>query len=147
MAHSHKLHSIEEALARQNPNLLEMRARVSAEFALNLMQAWLVYLNEMLNLNRPMSPEQIKLCAQQILAEHNNLKFSELSYLFKRIISGEFGEFYESLSIAKVLTFFRKYEQERLEVVMERQRQQHAQYKETQGEAEMFLRKVKKIRR
>jgi hypothetical protein len=60
-----------------------------------------------------MSEDQIKLCSGMVVEEFYMLKVSDLTLLFKRIISGEYGEFYERLSIDKILTFFRTYLEER----------------------------------
>lgn len=113
--------------------------------------AWLVYLNELLGLKNPMSETQIQLCATHILKEFNYLKFSDLSLLFNRIITGQYGEFYESLTIAKVLTFFREYDKERTEVAVDEAERQHREfrYQENKNETDFdfFKRQIKKLRR
>ena len=83
----------------------------------------------MLNLNKPMSETQIRLCTTMILEEFYALKISDLTILFKRIIAGEYGEFYERLSIDKVLTFFRKYFIERCNLAEENNNRIHQEFK------------------
>ena len=85
-------------------------------FTEGVLQGWIIYLNEMLNLKKPMTEDQIELSTGLIFEEFGSLKFTDLSLLFKKIISGKFGGFYESLSIDKLLTFFREYFEQRLNV-------------------------------
>lgn len=147
----HKLKSVTDAINARAPSVAVLKRECGEEFTHNLLMAWLLYLNEILGLNRPMSEEQIRLCATKILQEYYGLKMSDLSYLFNRIITGQYGEFYESLSIAKVMTFFREYEKERTESIIEDREREHAEfrYEETKNENPMdfFKRQVKKMYR
>ena len=54
--------------------------------------------------------------AIDVVKEFYAIKISDLTFLFKRIYSGHYGEFYESLSIPKIMTFFREYFDERCEI-------------------------------
>lgn len=147
----HKLKSVADAINAQAPTVAQAKRDCGEEFTRSLLMAWLVYLNEILGLKNPMSESQIQLCATHILKEFNYLKFSDLSLLFNRIITGQYGEFYESLSIAKVLTFFREYDKERTEVAIDEAERQHAEfrYEESKNESQFdFLkRKIKKLYR
>lgn len=106
-----------------------------ADFTEGVLQGWILYLNEMLNLKRPMTEEQIELSTDLIFEEYGSLKFTDLSLLFKKIISGKFGGFYESLSIDKLLTFFQDYFDQRLEANAENSKLIH----ETQKQNEKLL--------
>jgi len=53
--------------------------------------------------------------------------------LFKRIISGQFGEFYERLSIDKVMTFFREYREERFEIAIDQSSRDHVNNKQNEN--------------
>lgn len=94
-------------------------------FTEGLVMGWLVYLNDLLNLNKPMSDDQIEMCAVEVVNEYYSLKFSDLTLLFKKIISGQYGEFYEAISIPKVLSWFREYYEERLELAAGQTQQKH----------------------
>ncbi len=72
-----------------------------------------------------MSEEQINLCSGMVVEEFYMLKISDLTLLFKRIISGQYGEFYERLSIDKILTFFRTYLEERYTLAEEASAREH----------------------
>lgn len=113
MLHSGKVKTIEEAINSKAPSIGNFQNQQGRQFTEGLITFWLLYLNKVLNLNKPMSEEQINLCSSMIVEEFYMLKVSDLTLLFKRIISGQYGEFYERLSIDKVLTFFREYLEER----------------------------------
>ena len=72
-----------------------------------------------------MSEEQINLCSSMVVEEFYMLKMSDLTLLFKRIISGQYGEFYERLSIDKILTFLRNYLDERFNLAEEDSAREH----------------------
>ena len=80
-----------------------------------------------------MSEEQMKLAATLICEEFYMLKMSDLTLLFKRIISGQYGEFYERLSIDKVLTFFRNYLEERFEIAIDQSSRNHRDIKQNEN--------------
>jgi len=90
-----------------------------------------------------MTEEQIEMCAAEIVNEYFALKMSDLTLLFKRIISGVYGEFYESLSISKVLTFFREYYEERLTIGAEMSQREHFNFKS--DDTFNYSRNVKRI--
>ena len=151
VAHSYKLKTIADALDRPTPSLNAVKRDYGAEACDKFVMAWLIYLNEMLNLSRPMSEEQIRLCSSQIMNDYGYLKLTELSFIFKRILSGEYGEFYERLGIDKLLTFFRQYDKERFTFIDEQRQREHSEfrYQEQTRETPMeaFKRRAKKALR
>mgnify|MGYP003639237848 FL=1 len=102
MAHAGKLVSVNDAINSPSHSLGKIQREQSKKFTEGLVLIWLMYLNEILNLNKPMSEEQMKLASTLICEEFYMLKMADLTLLFKRIISGQYGEFYERLSIDKV---------------------------------------------
>lgn len=113
LKHSGKVKTVEMAITMNAPTIGTFQREKGRNFTEGLLMGWLVYLNDILNLNKPMTEDQIEMCAIEIVNEYYALKVSDLTLLFKRIISGSYGEFYESLSIPKVLSFFREYFEER----------------------------------
>ena len=126
MAHSGKVRTIQDAMNADTLSIGALQRQNGRKFSEALIKAWLVYLNDILNLNKPMTEDQIEMCAIEIVNEYYAMKFSDLTLLFKRIIAGEFGEFYESLSIPKVLSFFRNYYDERCNLAMEQSQREHS---------------------
>ena len=108
------LNIVDQCLESKSPTLAAIKRDKSENFCIGFIQAWLVNLNEILNLNKPMTVTQINLCSVTVLNDYYFFKVADLTLMFKRIIAGEYGEFYERLSIPKVLTFFRQYSEERM---------------------------------
>lgn len=128
MKHSGKLTTIEKAMNADAPSLGTFQREKGKEFTEGLVMGWLAYLNSILNLNKPLTDDQIELCAIEVNNEFYGLKISDLTLLFKKIISGQYGEFYESLTIPKVLTFFRQYMEERFETAEQQALRQHGDF-------------------
>jgi hypothetical protein len=133
MAHAGKLVSVTDAINSPSHSLGKIQREQSKKFTEGLVLVWLMYLNEILNLNKPMSEEQMKLASVLICEEFYMLKMSDLTLLFKRIISGQYGEFYERLSIDKVLTFFRNYLEERFEIAIDQSSRDHRDVKQNEN--------------
>ena len=132
MFHAGKLVTVTDAMNSSSHSLGKLQREQDKKFTIGLVSAWLIYLNEILNLNKPMSEEQIKLAATLICEEFYMLKMADLTLLFKRIISGQFGEFYERLSIDKVMTFFREYREERFEIAIDQSSRDHVNNKQNE---------------
>ena len=113
MRQAGKLTTIETAMNSTAPTLGTLQREKSRDFTIGLVMGWLVYLNDILNLNKQMTEDQIELCAIEVTDTYYSLKMSDLAYLYRRNIAGQYGGFYESLTISKVLTFFREYFDER----------------------------------
>ena len=129
MRHAGKLATIEDAMGSVAPSIGSVQRYQGREFAESLVKAWLVYLNTILDLNKKMSEDQVELCAMTVVDEYASLKMSDLALIFKRIISGAYGEFYESLSIAKVLSWLRQYFDERCELAARSSLRAHEEHK------------------
>lgn len=143
MRHSGKLTTIDKALNAPAPTLGTLQREKTKDFAIGLTMGWLVYLNDILNLNKPMTEDQIELCAIEINETYYSLKISDLTFLFKKIISGTYGEFYESLTIPKVLSFFREYFEERCQLAEQQSQRIHC---DTKSHAEFnYSKNIKRI--
>lgn len=125
MRHGGRLTTIDKAINAPAPTLGTLQREKSKDFAIGLTMGWLVYLNDILNLNKPMTEDQIELCAIEVNETYYTLKISDLTFLFKKIISGSYGEFYESLTIPKVLSFFREYFEERCQLAKQQSLRNH----------------------
>tara|TARA_B100000900_G_scaffold413529_1_gene437742 strand:- start:778 stop:1260 length:483 start_codon:yes stop_codon:yes gene_type:complete len=147
IAHAGKLATIEDAINSKAPSIASFQREHGRQFTEGLVTFWLLYLNKILNLNKPMSEEQINLCSGMVVEEFYMLKVSDLTLLFKRIISGQYGEFYERLSIDKILTFFRAYLEERFELAESNSIRNHnEENKKTESTiSEGWKRRAKKI--
>lgn len=138
LMHSSSLKGVSDALSRQTLSLVQIKKGKGEVFLRSYISMWLIYLNEVLNLNNPLTEAQIELCAEQIMADYHHLKISELSLIFKRIVSGECGELYERISMPKIMNIFRQYDQERTEVVVTQNQQAHEQFRYRENRTESY---------
>ena len=138
LMHSSSLKGVSDALSRQTLSLVQIKKGQGEVFLRSYISMWLIYLNEVLNLNNPLTEAQIELCAEQIMADYHHLKISELSLIFKRIVSGECGELYERISMPKIMNIFRQYDQERTEVVVTQNQQAHEQFRYRENRTESY---------
>ena len=149
--HSVTIKGVSDALSRNTVSLTQIKKDKGQVFLRSYIALWLIELNELLNLKNPLSEAQITLCTEQIITDYSFLKLSELSLIFKRIVSGEFGELYERISMPKLMSIFRKYEQERTEVVTSESQQDHERFRYQENRTESYddemIRWYKKIRK
>jgi hypothetical protein len=114
--YSNKLKTISDAINSKAPTLASIKKEKGQEITNSLIILWLLYLNKLLDLKNPMNEEQIDLCAETILTDFYALKISDLTFIFKEIVSGKHGKFYERLAISDILNIFTNYFNERCEV-------------------------------
>lgn len=114
----------------KTPSIVVIKKEMGATFTTGYIKIWLVELNEMLNLRRPMTESQITFSAQLISDEFWMLHIADLQLLFTKILSGQYGELYESLNPPKIMTFFRNYLNERTSLGGEKSKREHQEYKQ-----------------
>lgn len=119
MKFSGKLKTISDAIKSKAPTLATIKKDNGPDFTQSFIVLWLVYLNKLLDLKNPMNEEQIDLCSESILSEFYMLKISDLTFVFKEIVSGKHGKFYERLAISDILSIFSTYFDERCKVAEE----------------------------
>lgn len=69
----------------------------------------LIDLCENVNLKRPLRDAQVDNIAREIVAEYYSLTVADIHVIFRKAKTGEYGEFYESLDMPKVMGWFREY--------------------------------------
>tara|TARA_B100001093_G_scaffold516264_1_gene594649 strand:- start:1113 stop:1652 length:540 start_codon:yes stop_codon:yes gene_type:complete len=126
-----KVKTLEQAaLDKQTSTLGSMIRDKGQDFGEGILGAWILFLNESLNLKRQMSDQQIEMASVMILEEYGSLRFADLTVLFKSIIKGEYGSFYESLSIDKLMGFFKDYFDKRCEVSASSNESKHFEFRQ-----------------
>ena len=118
---SKSIKTIEQAIDCKETHTLNKLSRLEgAKFTEGVLMNWLIHLNELLDLKRPMTEQQIEYATHMILSDFGSLKFSDLSLIFSQILRGQHGSFYESLGIDKIMKIFSDYFDQRCEVGMNR---------------------------
>ena len=112
-----KIDSIKKAVESDTVSLAVLRKANSEKAVIEYIILWLVRLNEFLNISRKMSFEQMQQTAEYILQDYYYLKQADLYYIFSQAEKGRYGEFYDCLDGAKILSWFEKYDIERANFV------------------------------
>jgi hypothetical protein len=108
------VNTLELAIKDDCDSLALINKKVGKSISINIIKIWLVKLNEYLNISRKMNPDQINETADLIYDEFYYLKISDIALLMKRIKTGYYGQFYESIDGMKLMDMFYKYAQERM---------------------------------
>lgn len=115
-----KIKTVDDARKAKVPTLAAMSRTIQdgrafgKEEVVRQIVKWLIELNEMMDLKSPMTNAQILMCARMIMEDYYYLKSTDLALFFTRIIKGEYGMMYESLSITKIMSWLAIYSEERM---------------------------------
>jgi len=141
LKHVSKLKTIQNVIEVETPSLTQIRKSYGAEFQKTFVMTWILYLNEILTLKRPLGEPQIEMVADLIVSEYSFLKIADITFIFKNAISGKYGEFYESLTIPKIMGWFADHFEQRCEVAEHLSTQSHISFNDkwdTKVISEMF---------
>ncbi len=100
-------------------SLAAIRKKVGKNISLNILKVWIINLNDFLNISRKMNPVQISETSELIYDEFYYLKISDIALLMKRIKTGHYGQFYESIDGMKLMEMFYQYAQERVNGILD----------------------------
>ena len=103
------------ALQTKSKSIALLKNEYPEEKLAALIKLQLIDLNDMLNLKRPLSETQIDTIADEIFTQYFHLTMADIYLIFRRAKTGHYGEFYESINMPKVLSWFRTYFDERCE--------------------------------
>jgi len=115
-----KVRDISDVLALNDKTTLALLRKQQGERkVLAMIKLHLIELNELLNLKNPLTEKMIDQSAEIICNDFYFLKMPDIYLIFKRIKTGFWGNFFESLNIAKVIACFTDYADERLNLAAE----------------------------
>jgi len=97
------------ALSGSSPSLAVLRRDFGAHKIETVIKAHLIDLCDNINLKRPLRDIQIDNIAREVVAEFYSLTMADIHVIFRKAKMGEYGEFFESLDMPKVMTWFREY--------------------------------------
>jgi len=94
-----------------------------------LIKLYIVRLNELLDLKRPLSEIAIdEIAATLMTGLYRNLSLTDIAFVLQQAVRGVYGEMYESLNVTKVIRWFDAYFNERIataEQMSEAERSRH----------------------
>lgn len=116
-----KTDTAELAINSGTPTLASIKKNYSEDFLIAYIAVWIVNLNDFVNASRKMSPAQIEETAVIIYQEFYYLNIADINLVFRKIKKGEFGQLFAELDGVKILSWFEKYNQERMSVAINNQ--------------------------
>lgn len=122
--------TVEKSISLKLPSIIKLKKTIGEEKMESFIKLWLIDLNNILDLRRPLRENQIDLISFYIVNDYGNLTLSDIHLIFTRAKTGFYGELYESLNMPKVLGWFRDYFEERLLTAGEMSRREHGNIKE-----------------
>lgn len=128
LTHVSKLKTMQNVIESDTPSISKIGKQYGSEFQKSFLIAWVLYLNEILTLKRPLGEAQIEMVVDLIISDFPLLKISDITFIFKNAISGKYGEFYESLTIPKIISWFTDHFEQRCEVAEHLSTQQHISF-------------------
>lgn len=105
--------TVTQALQTGSKSMVALKNEFSTKKVEALIKLQLIELNEILNLKRPLNEKQIDDIAVEIVSQWYYLTMADVYLIFRRAKIGWYGEFYESINMPKILTWFRNYFDER----------------------------------
>jgi len=123
--------SLAEIVDIKSITLASTKRLYGSAFTISYINNWIVSLNESLNIQRKMLPEQIEITSGYILNDFYYLKIPDIYFVFTEAEKGRYGEFYESLDGAKIISWFDKYAEQRSEFCFEKGMREHDKTKDS----------------
>jgi hypothetical protein len=106
--HSHKLKTIKDVLTLPSKTLGDLKRSYGKEWIVGYISLWLIDLNENSNVKNKMSESQIEFTSERIF-ESYSLKITDLTLFFRNVKEGVYGQYYESLSQEKIMSWLSIY--------------------------------------
>lgn len=106
-------------VAGEYPTLGKLKAANGPEKVEALIKAYLVQLTELVNIARPLNPTKIDAIAERVVLKYAMLTVADINFVFNAAINGDYGSFYESLDVPKVMTWFATYFEDRCKTAAE----------------------------
>jgi hypothetical protein len=108
--------TIKQALAMPSHSLAAIKRASGIKQIEALIKIHLINLNDLLNLNKPLTEAAIDEIASEVVSKYYALTMADVYLIFNRAKCGHNGQFFESINITKVMSWFSDYFRERCEV-------------------------------
>jgi hypothetical protein len=124
-----KMTAVAQVLAKGDTCTALLAKQVGTKRIEALVKLYLVRLNELLDLKRPLSEMAIdEIAATLMTGAYRNLSLTDIAFVLQQAARGVYGEMYESLNVTKVMRWFDAYFDERIataERMSEAERSRH----------------------
>lgn len=115
------LRSVTDVLkvAGDYPTLGKLKAINGPEKVEALIKAYLTNLSDLVNMARPLNEKKIDAIAERVVTKYAVLTVADINFVFNSAINGDYGSFYESLDVPKVMAWFSSYFEDRCNTAAE----------------------------
>lgn len=118
-----------KALNSNTPTLSVLVRNMGVKSIEAYIKLWLLDLDASLLLKHRLKPVQIDQIAFRVVSEYRNLNLADINLIFTNAKFGEFGEFYDRVTIPMVMKWFKNYFNQRCQVAANQSYQNHVQNK------------------
>ncbi|GEM55261.1 hypothetical protein B0A58_07340 [Flavobacterium branchiophilum NBRC 15030 = ATCC 35035] len=105
--------TVKQALEQRTSSLAKIKKNVGTVRTEALIKVYLVRLNDLLDLKKPLSEEAINEIANILTTDYYSLTMTDIVFVLQQAVKGKYGEMFESLNIPKVIKWFEIYFNER----------------------------------
>lgn len=123
--------TLSDAIDSGTPALATIRKTNGDKYVSAYLKMWIIYFQSMLNVKNKLTEDMIDLLAENILSSYWYLTIADIKNVFVWALNGVYGEFYEAVSIPKVMKWFEDYTEKRFEVCEQRSINRHMEIKNT----------------
>ena len=114
-----KCNSIELCLKSETVTLATIKKDSGEESVLSIINAWIIDVNDFLNVSRKMNVPQIKQTSAMILTDFYYFKIADINLVFQNAKKGMYGSMYESLDGLKIYQWFEQYALQRANIAFQ----------------------------
>lgn len=108
------INSIEKAVNEEKNGISVYVKELGFDTVQALIELHLVALNHSVNVSNPLTTLQIKEISIEILTSYYFLSMVEIGFIFRKAKRGDYGKFYNCLSMPEILHWFHAYSEERM---------------------------------
>lgn len=101
--------TMDDSISLRTPQMSLIKRERGKDYARGYFKLWIVYLQGNINIKTKLSDDMVDLAAQTLLDEFWYCTLSDAKVIFSDALMGRYGEFYESLSIPKIVSWFDSY--------------------------------------
>ena len=125
--------TVKQALQQSTSSLAVIKRNVGVTRTEALIKVYLVRMNDLLDLKKPLSEDAINEIANILTTEYYNLNMTDVVFVIQQAIKGKYGEMFESLNIPKVIKWFEIYFNERCNTAEQMSYEESHKHKSTFG--------------
>jgi hypothetical protein len=112
--------TITQALSSDLPSLARLRREMPLEKVEAYIKLWLLDLNMLLDLKKPLNESQIDDIAFRVVDQYGSMNLADIKLVFSAVLDGDQGLVYDRLSIPTVMKWFKDYFEKRMSKAAER---------------------------